>query len=78
MNAALTIFYRSTTGTVLSWLGDTLGYHGFQEPMRSGKPLTKLSLLLSGREPSLRLLVYRGKIQVNSRRPASAPQTQAP
>jgi hypothetical protein len=78
MNAALTHFHRSATGTVLSWPGDMLGYQDFQEPIPSGKPLPKLSLLLSGRRPQLRLLTYRGKIQVDLRRSTSVPQTQAP
>ena len=78
MNAAMKNFYRSATGAVLSWSGDPLGHQDFQECLRSKNPLLKLSLLLSGRQPSLRLLPYRGKIQVNLRRSTSVPQTQAP
>ena len=78
MNAALSNFCRSATGTVLSWPGDPLGHQQFSEALPSRISPPKLSFLLSGGQPGLRLLTYRFKIQVSLRRPTSVPQTQAP
>jgi hypothetical protein len=78
MNAALSIFWRSVIGTVLSWPGDRLGYQEVQEALAAELHVAPLSFLLSGMQRGLRLVTYGGKFQVSWVCRLSTSQTQAP
>ena len=75
MNAALKTFARSTTGTLLSWSDDRHAERDFQGASWSKELLLKLSVLLFATHHDLRQLNSSEKIQVDSRRSASVPQT---